>query len=108
MWGDRKKRPPILAPTLSISLELWDRLQLNPSLVSPHTLVAPIHGSSDFLPGYKGSQFRWWLNKGLFRIANFLEEDKPLSPRECIVKYLVPEEERYRCFQILNFDLNVN
>lgn len=51
-WQPGKSRPPILAPTLSHSIVIWDRVRSNTNLISSFHLLAHLFNNSAFpLPG---------------------------------------------------------
>lgn len=70
LWSPKKLRPPILSPTLSHSFALWDRLKSNNRLTSPTTPLQHLFHNPDFPPGLNISDFKWWLDKGMYRIGH--------------------------------------
>lgn len=71
MWASPKSRPPIMALTLSHSLALWDKLSKLRSITSVSKHLAHLFNNPDFPPGLNVVAFKWWLEKGLYRIGHF-------------------------------------
>lgn len=86
LWCPSKLRPPILAPTLSHSFTLWDSLREHSQLTSPIKPLSHIFHNPHFPPGIDIRVFKWWLDKGLYRIDHFFLPSDPLSKAYCISK----------------------
>ena len=103
MWLPTNERPAILCPTLSLSLDIWDRLSRTHKFRSPHTPLAPFLQNKTFTPGLTPQAFNWWTNKGLMRIADLCDHKCMLSERAMIDKYHMPSTEGYRFTQLTHY-----
>ena len=103
LWNHPRNRPPILAPTLSHSMSLCDSLHKLPSLVSHWHPLAHIFHNSRFQPGLDIVAFKWWLDKGLYRIGHFFNSNGPLTLGYCISKLEMPPSEKFRFYQLSHF-----
>lgn len=70
IWLLMKNRPIILCPTLSFSLEIWDRLSRTQKFKSLHNPLAPLLKNRAFTPGLSPLVFKRWTKKGLIQIAD--------------------------------------
>lgn len=57
-----------MAPTLSQSFVLWDRVH---TLVSNFTPLDHLFHNPTFPPGLEIRAFKWWTDKGLYYIGHF-------------------------------------
>lgn len=71
LWCPFNDRPLIQSPTLSHSLVLWDRLKPNSRLITKYTPLAHIFHNPDFPLCMDLKAFKWWTDKGLYRIGIF-------------------------------------
>lgn len=71
LWCPVKARHPILAPTLSYSFTLWDFLGDHSQIVSLIRPLSHIFHNPLFPPGLDITAFKWWLDKGLYRIGHY-------------------------------------
>lgn len=101
MWLTAKARPVIICPTLSFSLNLWDRLSATYKFRSLHSPLAPLLHNPAFTPGPSPHDFAWCTNKGLLRIADLYDGRSVLSKQQ--EKYPLPHTEFYRHTQIAHF-----
>lgn len=69
--------PPILSPSLSHALAIWDTLRNSPSLVSQSKPLAHIFCNLEFRPGIDIRAFQWWLDKGMYRIGHYFTSALP-------------------------------
>lgn len=56
-----------------------------------------------FQSGRNIQAFRWWLNKGLFRIRHFFTSSGPITLGICLSKLEMSDAERFRLSQIRHF-----
>ena len=103
LWLPPKDRPTILCPSLSFSLDIWDRVSRTQAFKSPHSPLAPLLRNRAFTPGLDPVAFQWWTNKGLLRIADLCDRGKVLSEQVLREKYQMPLIECYRYVQICHF-----
>lgn len=103
LWCSPRLRPPILAPTLSHSVALSDTLQKQSSLISALKPLSHLFHNPSFQPRMNIQAFRWWLNKGLFRIGHFLTSSGPITLGTCLSKLEMPDTEIFRLSQIRHF-----
>lgn len=103
LWCDPKIRPAIMAPTLSHSISLSTKLFRQATLTSPLKPLSHIFHNADFPPGVNIQAFRWWTDKGLYRIAHFLTSSGSLTLSYCKNKLDMPDSERFRFAQISHF-----
>lgn len=99
----QKDRPPILSPSLSHSMALCDTLYKKHYLTSPWLPLAHIFHNPQFQPGMNIEAFRWWLDKGLYRIGQFFINSGPISLKYCISKLEMPASETFRYYQLSHF-----
>lgn len=102
-WQPLKQRLPILAPTLSNSLAIWERVWSNPNFISPYHPLAHFFNNPTFPLDQDLEAFQWWLNKGLSRIDDFLTPRSPFTLQHCCSKLKMPALETFRFYQILHF-----
>lgn len=103
LWCPPQSRPPILSPSLSQSLRIWDTLRKDPSLVSQSKPLAHIFRNPDFHPGLDIKAFQWWLDRGMYRIGNYFTSAGPISLAHCIKHLDLPISERFRYMQLSHF-----
>lgn len=103
LWNLPKRRPPILAPTLSHSMALCASLHKMRPLTSTWQPLAHIFHNPRFPPGLDIQAFKWWLDKGLYRIGHFFNSNGPLALPYCTSKLDKPPSEKFRFYQISHF-----
>lgn len=108
MWLKAKDRPAMMCPSLSFSLNLWDRLSTAYGFRSQHNPLAPLFGNTLFTPGLQPRNFLWWTNKGLIRIADYCDHRGALSKSTLQEKYEFPNSELFRFTQIRHFLATLN
>ena len=103
MWSHTKKRPSILSPTLSQTLVLWDSLKNNPSLISKGRPLSNIFIDPFFTSKIDKDSFKWWHDKGLYRIGRFFSRSGPLPEQHFIDKLDLPVSEKLRFSQLHDY-----
>lgn len=103
LWCDSKQRPAIMAPTLSHSISLSSKLFTHTSIISPLRPLSHIFHNIKFPPELNIQAFRWWTDKGLYRIGHFLTKTGPLTLSYCKHKLDMPNMEQFRFTQISHF-----
>lgn len=102
LWCPPKNRPPVMSPTLSHSISLWDTMRNLPSLISEIHPLAHIFHNPQFSPGMDIKAFQWWLDKGMYRIGHYFCTG-PLSFQHCKHKLDLPDSEKFKYHQIFNY-----
>lgn len=103
LWSHPSKLLAILAQTLSYSMRIWDKLKNYSELVSPIRPLAHLFHNPQFPPGMNIRAFRWWLNKGLYRIGHYFNSSGPDTFNHCINNLKMPSNKKYRHQQISQF-----
>lgn len=76
---------------------------VNYGLCSSHTPVAPLFNNPQLPPRISPALFRWWMNKGLYHIRNFLE-NRGVHPSSYLCKiWRFPLSEYFHLQQIHHF-----
>lgn len=103
LWCDPKNRLAIMSPTLSHSIALCSKLYTRHSLTFTLKSLAHIFHNTNFPLGVNIQAFRWWTDKGLYRIGHFLSPAGHLTLSHCRKKLDMPETEVFRFSQISHF-----
>lgn len=103
LWCPPKTRPPILSPSLSHALKIWDTLRKSPSFVSQCKPLTHIFHNPEFRPGLDRKAFQWWLDRGMYWIGNYFTSAGPISLTHCIKHLELPNSERFRFQQLSHF-----
>lgn len=73
------------------------------SLTSVWRPLAHIFHKPQFPPGLNIKAFRWWLDKGLYRIGQYFNGNGPITLIYSISKLDMPPSETFRYNQLLHF-----
>lgn len=93
--GHGKEHRAIMSAFLSHALRLWDTVcKLYPLKCSP---VTPLFNNPYFLPGQDPEQFAWWFNKGLYRIAHFIDHKGNIQPSYFWETLAMPLLQHFAC-----------
>lgn len=103
LWFPTKDKPPIMCPSLSVALNLWDRVRSTHRLKSPHSPLAPILNNYAFTPGLPPQHFHWWTNKWLLHMADLCNAWGILSRQTLWEVYYTSSSEHFRYAHISHF-----
>lgn len=93
----------ILSSGLSHSISLSTRLLKQSSMASPMKPLAHIFHNAEFPPGVNIKAFKWWTDKGLYRIGHFFTTTGPITLTYCQNTLEKPDSEKFRFTQISHF-----
>ena len=93
LWVTPKSRPPIMSPALSQAMVLWDSLKKDPSLITKGHPLANLFREPDFISKLEGESFKWWLDKGVYRIGRFFSHSGPHTEQYFVKNLGLPHSE---------------
>lgn len=72
-------------------------------MASPMKPLAHIFHNAEFPPGVNIKAFKWWTDKGLYRIGHFFTTTGPITLTYCQNTLEKPDSEKFRFTQISHF-----